>query len=288
MRVPWFRHFSSANESVKLNQLIDQYGTEGYGRYWLTLELLAKHWDGSDNVTITLHPRTLAKHLRYNKHTSGIQWVKNGCLIGLWSADIQDTSISIHAPILKELQDKDSRYNRKRVAGKSLSTTLDIDLDKDIDRDKDSITPTPLKLRSFLGSNLLSSEQETLIEDDAKKNLPQVESEENLKRFTPDHFVDLWNECFGKSLGPAYGLGGGVHRDNFLESLKYLSTEKHWRDLFQMCASSPKCMGQNDINWTISPTWIVNPKNNLKVLNGEFDEGKALKALFASMPGETA
>lgn len=120
---------------------------------------------------------------------------------------------------------------------------------------------------------------------DAKKILPQVESEENLKteKFTPDHFVDLWNETFGPRLCYTQSLGSGKHRDNFLKSLEFLPTEKHWRDLFELCLKSPKCMGQNDIGWTVTPTWIVDFDNALKVLNGDFDDAKHVKNLFASM-----
>jgi hypothetical protein len=119
---------------------------------------------------------------------------------------------------------------------------------------------------------------------DAKKILPQVESEENLKRFTPDHFVDLWNEYFGERLKRINSIGGGKHRDNFLKSLEFLPTEKHWRDLFDQCLNSPKVMGQNDIGWTVTPTWIVDFDNAIKVINGDFDDAKHIKNLFASMP----
>lgn len=123
---------------------------------------------------------------------------------------------------------------------------------------------------------------------DVKKILSEVTTQEDLKRFTPDHVVDLWNEIFGDRLSRASTLGGGKHRDNFLKSLEFLPTEKHWRDLFEQCLNIPRLMGQNDINWAVSLVWIVDFDNAIKVLNGDFAEDKLVKNLFASMKPEAS
>ena len=59
----WFKHYSNASDSVKLNHLIDELGLEGYGRYWLLLELLAQDFDGI-NDEFEIHFRKISSKLQ--------------------------------------------------------------------------------------------------------------------------------------------------------------------------------------------------------------------------------
>lgn len=46
---PWFKHYRNADTSKDLGLIIDEMGVEGYGRYWLLMELLYDHFDGEQN-----------------------------------------------------------------------------------------------------------------------------------------------------------------------------------------------------------------------------------------------
>ena len=109
----WIKHYVDATDSVKLNKLMDKYGVEGYGRYWLLLELLAQHWD-ENQERIEIHLRTIAKQLRYYKLTSAKEWVNNGQTMGLYEVDIDSNVFSFKAPILSELQSKDYKYEKTK------------------------------------------------------------------------------------------------------------------------------------------------------------------------------
>lgn len=41
----WFKHMTDASDDELLSFIIDEYGLEGYGRYWLLLEAVAKQMD---------------------------------------------------------------------------------------------------------------------------------------------------------------------------------------------------------------------------------------------------
>lgn len=125
--------------------------------------------------------------------------------------------------------------------------------------------------------------KDSLKEEEAEKNLPEKNSQEKLKKLTPDEVVNIWNENMGKTFGHVVSLGAGEHRDNCLKSFEFLPTEKHWVDLFELCKKYPRLTGNNNIGWAISLTWLVNFDNALKVLNGDYDEEKVVRALFASM-----
>lgn len=49
----WFKHDSNANMDAKLQDVLLDYGLEGYGLYWYCLELIAAKVDG-DNLTFEL------------------------------------------------------------------------------------------------------------------------------------------------------------------------------------------------------------------------------------------
>lgn len=276
----WFRHFSNASTSLKLNELIDKLGIKGYGQYWLLVELLNEKFDGLDASSIKVHQSELLTSLRLRYVGTLGELLGNMKGLELLDYTRDERVYSFNCPMLFELMDKDSKYNRKNHRKGIAPSEQDAnnryknkDLEEELDKDNSSPTPSLI----FDPSKYLN----------AKKILPDETPQENLKevspKFTPDHFVDVWNELLGKRLKYMVSLGGGIHRDNFLKSLEFLPTEKHWRDLLETCINTPKLMGQNDIEWAITPTWIVNYDNAIKVLNGDFEDGKHIKNLFAGM-----
>lgn len=138
----WFRHFNNADESSKLSTIIDKLGIEGYGKYWLFTELMARHWD-EESEGITINVATISRQLRHFKHRSTIQFLEMlrdiGMILFTFSSDKDETIVTILFPILRELQDKDSKYNRKKRKSESQVASLDRDRDReeDIDRDRE-------------------------------------------------------------------------------------------------------------------------------------------------------
>ena len=44
----WFKHETDAIHSEKLTRLINEFGFEGYGRFWRIMEIVAERMDVSD------------------------------------------------------------------------------------------------------------------------------------------------------------------------------------------------------------------------------------------------
>jgi len=63
----WFKHYSNATESTRLNFLLAEKGVEGYGFYWLLLELLCAKFDGTQRVIVLSLDEVLAKFRLNNK-----------------------------------------------------------------------------------------------------------------------------------------------------------------------------------------------------------------------------
>lgn len=117
----WFKHYSNASGSVSLSHLIDELGVEGYGRYWLLLELLADEFDG-ENANFEVHlNKILAKlHVKFvKKLETFLQKLSDFRLIQF---SVDGKVYRIEAPILLELQSRDfkkARIERAQTAPKN-------------------------------------------------------------------------------------------------------------------------------------------------------------------------
>jgi hypothetical protein len=49
----WFKHISSARNDERLSSLVDKTGLEGYGFYFIMLEIVAEIMDSSDRHEVT-------------------------------------------------------------------------------------------------------------------------------------------------------------------------------------------------------------------------------------------
>ena len=47
----WFKHLSDASDDEFLSSIIDEFGLEGYGRWWLIVECVARQMDSSDKCS---------------------------------------------------------------------------------------------------------------------------------------------------------------------------------------------------------------------------------------------
>lgn len=142
----WFKHFYNASSSMKLQRVIDEFGVEGYGHYFLLLELLTEKFDGS-STEIELHFEEISAKVRIKFSKKLETFVQKLADFSLLSFQISGKVYKIDCPILLELQDKDSKYNRKKIASRSQIATLDKEEDiyiKKIQK-KEIVVPTTIE-----------------------------------------------------------------------------------------------------------------------------------------------
>jgi hypothetical protein len=111
----FFRHFSDASSSLTIQKIIDEMGVEGYGQYFLLLELLNSKFDGS-STKIALHSDEISAKVRIKftkKLETFVQKLADFCVL---SFELSGKVYQIDCPVLAELMDKDSKYNRKKLA----------------------------------------------------------------------------------------------------------------------------------------------------------------------------
>jgi hypothetical protein len=104
----WFKHYSNASTSAKLNILMEKHGIEGYGKYWLLVELLADKWSG-DEPRFEIHYSTIKQRLRTYHDKITRRFLKDLNESRLMSIECKDNLCTIYFPKLLEIKDNHTK-----------------------------------------------------------------------------------------------------------------------------------------------------------------------------------
>lgn len=238
----WFKHYGSASHSVAVNKIIDEFGLEGYARWFLLLELMTEKME-DESCKFEFHFREISAkvQIKFSKKLGTfLQKLHDFSLIKL---EIQEKVYKIECPILLDLMSRDfkkARTNRAETAPKNKIKNKEKEEDKEY-------TSKPKTSRLKLDSY-------------DEKNKP-----------TSSFVVNLWNEtCVGSGkIKPAQMLSN-LDLRNFLELRRHLPFEKNWKAYFENFALSDTLNGTGDLNFCASISWALKPDNASKVLNGQY------------------
>lgn len=125
----WFKHYANATDSTKLNYLLAEKGVEGYGFYWLLLELLCAKFDGTQRVIDLSLDEVLAK-FRLNNRRKLLSLLEVLNKLEIIPNKINGKFLQIDAAILLKLKQKD--FNTKLLESDSQAEKSPLDLRRDI------------------------------------------------------------------------------------------------------------------------------------------------------------
>lgn len=57
----WFKHLTNAHNDEAISELVDEFGLEGYGAWWIILEIIAHQMDKTDRCSVRYSVRKWAK-----------------------------------------------------------------------------------------------------------------------------------------------------------------------------------------------------------------------------------
>ena len=143
----YFKHFSNASSSLKIQAIIHEHGLVGYARYFLLLELLNEKFDGV-STEIELSFKEISTKLQIRLNSGSKSFNQSSSIVQIFPIVFQDDfKIVLQCAILLELMDSQSKYNIKKVNALYSPNTLrsriknkDIELDVDNIESKDSIS----------------------------------------------------------------------------------------------------------------------------------------------------
>lgn len=138
-------------------ELMDKYGVEGYGRYFILMELCAKQLEKDPTESINeAHCRfsfsltKVRQRLRIGL-TKMRSWLDDCQTMALLSYEISDSKLNLYVPKLLEFMDSDFKRSRQR-RGKAAQNTILEEEEEEIEEDKDTYKNTERAQTATLSS----------------------------------------------------------------------------------------------------------------------------------------
>lgn len=178
----YFKHYSTASDSKSLNAVFDKFGHKGIAFWWMLVELCCEHWDGKSNPDFVFHQRTVASKLK-SSPTSVRPWLELCSTLGMCAFANKNSQFEIKIPKLLEVK-------TSRTVIKSNKIVFDVEENR----------------REENRDNIIS---------EVKKNLPEVQTEEILKKPSPLSFL------FSNSPEIQEWLNAGIHETHLMLLKKF-------------------------------------------------------------------
>jgi hypothetical protein len=136
----WIKHYTNASDGEFLSWLVDEYGLEGYARWWIILEKVGARMDKSDccSASYSLEKWSSFLKQKQNKMVLFLKQIENKSKIFL---ELNGNILTIKIPKMLEYKDNYS----KDLEATSKSTTKQ-DIDTDIDKEKKEIKRKKVRL----------------------------------------------------------------------------------------------------------------------------------------------
>ena len=297
----WFRHDSNAKDDPKCVLLIDQLGLEGYGIYWVLVEILREQPEYT-------YPLALIPSLARRYNTTAEKMKAVVCGYGLF--EIRDDKIFFSESLLRRMEEYNSlkakrkaageignaaRWgNRNRIAIASQTDSKRIANESDCDgkpslyinSNSSSVSNPPLdKSNSGLSTDKeLSPTDEQSDAGHEEKFFPETENPiekkpQALSNKQCQQVVDFWNRKVaetGAQLPSVKSLSEDRKakiRIRWEEFSKVGNPVDVCRAVFVKATASKFLQGDNSKGWKAGFDWLfTNGKNWLKVYEGNYDE----------------
>jgi hypothetical protein len=243
----WFKHYIDADTSKDLGPLLEILGLEGYARYWLLLELLFEHFDGTQTEFKIPTSRVLNKLKMRSKR--GLTRFKTGLnqFTTRFEIDLTEHFVVFKTSICAELLHRDFKKARSE-RGQPAPKIKNKDIDKDTDKEKENKKKSSNSLRS---------------------HSPQAEK-----------IAELWNAKSGR-LPKIRVPVSNARRNKILSRLKEFPAIEDWETAIAKMAASDFCNGLNNQSWVATFDFLLRPESIEKVLEGKYDNRHKLDRKMA-------
>lgn len=237
----YFKHYACASESKSINSLYDKFGHKGVAFWWLLLELCCEHWDGQSEPEFQFHSRTVVTKLKSSSR-SVVPWLELCSTLGMLAFAKKSNLFEIKLPKLMEV-----KTSRRVIKNNKKQLSVYKEEDKERDTDIERRPPDP------------------------PRDFPVV-------KIKPKNQTDwgsvsaLWNKYFPDR--KTFAHLPPTSRDDFLNAVGFLPEIKKWEELFQEAKKSEWLLSKAFFKFT----WVIEPKNLFKLLEGRFsDDGEVKK-----------
>lgn len=250
----WFKHMSSASDDEFLDGIIDDFGLEGYARWWLILEAIASQMDGSNKCSVTYSWGKWQSILRGKRNKLGtfLERLENESKINLKQTG---NKLEIECPKLLKLRDNYTK-DLEEVLEQPLEVTSKQEVEVEVDKE-------------LLVTGDASDSPEEVSQDDEqdKKTLDKIPDcphqdiidlyHERCPSFRP---VVIWNDTRRAKL-----------RTRWRENPKHRDM-KFWVKYFDYAQTSKFLTGDSQRGWIADLEFLVTANKFTKILEGQYHQ----------------
>jgi len=288
----WFKHIASSRNDESLSVLLDEFGLEGYGFWWMTLEIIAEKVDekGTHFASYSTKKWCSFYGIPPKKFKKLVEFCANGENFPsgkpLLFVEENGKTITISCPNILKYRDEWTRKKSKtqeklrsnsEVASESLrskETETETDTDTETDTEyRDNNLPS---LLTTFGEKVVNSQAVDPPDSisEAEPGEPEPESESKAEKDSTrqrstvpyQQIIDTYNRI----LPELPKSKGGKEVRKHIRARCRESPERQnitwWEQYFRLVRDQPFLLGDNDRSWTANLEWLVRPRNMEKVL----------------------
>ena len=119
----WFKHMTGAHRDESLCRMMDEFGLEGYGAYWIVLETIAAQCDKKDadgKISLTLSVKNWRKIVPFAPQKL-TKWLAFAEQLALFCVEMSENLITVSCPKLLKYCDE---YANRRKKNRDIVGTL--------------------------------------------------------------------------------------------------------------------------------------------------------------------
>ena len=253
----YFSHDAGARHDPKVSAMRAKYGAEGYGRYWILVEMMREQ---ADYRLCCNKPYTWSAYAQQmGCDAEQAQEFVEDC-IATYELFASDGESFWSESLLRRMEKLDEiRKKRQRAGRKSAEARASQDGEQqDLNKCSTRVQQNPTKE---------SKVKESKEEKESSQNAPPPVS--------PKEVVNLWNEICAPPLPKAQKLTP-ARRQKLLTRIAEDGERgpDWWRQYFQRIRGTPFCCGENDRGWTADIDWAIRSEDVVtRVLEGAYESG---------------
>ena len=161
----WFKHETDSIHSEKLSRLKNEFGFEGYGRYWRIMELVAERMDGSNRCHIELPEKEWLRLLSIRRQSFNYYLSVIRLLFDSWRITTDNETQLIRIEIPNLLGKRDNYTSDLQASSKKL----------------------PNRSRSRKEEERDTFSQEISLKKNAQKNTPNTEVTQAISHYSDEY-----------------------------------------------------------------------------------------------------
>lgn len=258
----WFKHMTMSNSDEILSQLMDEFGTEGYGVWWLILEKIAQLMDETNRTFAKFSLKVWAKFTRISpkKLQKLVKFLEKN---EVFLTEFEDGYLTINCPNLLKYRDEwtERQTKKKSKTRELLGSNSGVTPVQEAETDSESY------------SYINNDKNHCLVKPGTNGELLPTLSVPGFPPCPYQAIIDLYHEKLPRL--PRVAKWTTTRNSHLQARWKEHPNLKLWADFFDIVAESNFLNGGSTFkdgrSFKATLDWLIKPENFAKTIEGKYD-----------------